>query len=171
MSFLDSLKSAAHVALDSTATALHAQLANTLSQAGHDVTEDDHVDVLVSAAVSAAAAFGKPAGTVAPNTADHALAAFDLGMHTAMMAFASHFLPAKFQPLAAAAVDAVGDVVDAVKAGDKAAIVNEVADLATAATAVLAPAAAPFVQVAAEVAHAVVDPAEAPAAPAAPAAE
>jgi len=102
MSFLDSLKQNALAVFHATANALHAQLANTLSQAGHPVSEDDHVDTLVQTAQAAAtgAASAPQASTVAPNYADAALATFTQAMTAAAVQFAQAHLPAKFQGVA-----------------------------------------------------------------------
>lgn len=109
MSFLDALKDSALNVLTTTVNALHAQFANTLIQAGHDVSTDAHVDTLMQTALSAAQSTGKPQGAgAAPNYADHALATFSQGMGQAMSVFAHAFLPAKFQPIA----DAAASVVD-----------------------------------------------------------
>jgi hypothetical protein len=111
MSFLDSLKQDALAVLHATANALHAQLANTLSQAGHAVTEADHVDTLVNAARAAAtgAASAVASSTIAPNYADAALATFNQSMTAALIQFAQQHLPAKFQGVAADAVQVVTD--------------------------------------------------------------
>lgn len=111
MSFLDSLKQDALAVLHATANALHAQLANTLAQAGHAVTEADHVDTLVNAARAAAtgAASAVAASTIAPNYADAALATFNQSMTAALIQFAQQHLPAKFQGVAADAAQTVAD--------------------------------------------------------------
>lgn len=107
MSFLDDVKQRALDVLHATTNAVHAQFAASLMQAGHDVTPETHADDLVSTALSVAAATGKPAGTAAPNYADHALATFSTSMSSALMQFASVFLPTKFQPVVAAASQVV----------------------------------------------------------------
>jgi hypothetical protein len=111
MSFLDSLKQDALAVLHATANALHAQLANTLSQAGHAVTEADHVDTLVNTARAAAtgAASAVASSTIAPNYADAALATFNQSMTAALIQFAQQHLPAKFQGVAADAAQTVAD--------------------------------------------------------------
>lgn len=111
MSFLDALKQDALAVLHATANALHAQLANTLAQAGHGVTENDHVDTLVAAARGAAtgAASAPIASTVAPNYADAALATFSQSMTAALVQFAQQHLPAKFQGVAAVAASVAED--------------------------------------------------------------
>ena len=110
MSFLDALKDSALNVLTTTVNALHAQFANTLIQAGHDVSTDAHVDTLMQTALSVAQSTGKPQGAgAAPNYADHALATFSQGMGQAMSVFAHAFLPAKFQPIADAAAAAAND--------------------------------------------------------------
>jgi hypothetical protein len=158
MSFLDSLKLSAESILTATSNALHAQLANTLSQAGHPVSEDDHVDTLVSTALGAAVATNVPAATAqAPNYADHALATFSTSMTAAMIQFAQAFLPAKFQGVAAAATSAAATVVNDVKSGNVAAIVNDVAGVASSVVAAVAPEAAPLVAAAKQIAKAVTD--------------
>lgn len=115
MSFLDSLKQDALAVLHATTLALHAQLANTLSQAGHAVTEEDHVDTLVSAARAAAtgAANATIASNTAPNYADAALATFTHSMTAALIQFAQQHLPAKFQGVAQEAASIVEPIVDA----------------------------------------------------------
>jgi hypothetical protein len=149
MSFLDEIKQRALDVLHATTNAIHAQFAASLMQAGHDVTPDDHVDTLVNTALTASAATGKPTGTVAPNYADHALATFSTSMTSALMQFASTFLPAKFQPAADAAQAAVsnaladgkvtaGEAVDAaLKVG--AAVATAVSPAAAAAVALATP--------------------------------
>jgi hypothetical protein len=111
MSFLDSLKQDALAVLHATANALHAQLANTLAQAGHSVTEGDHVDTLVNTAQAAAtgAASAPAASTTAPNYADAALATFNQSMTVALINFAQQHLPAKFQGIASEATAAIAD--------------------------------------------------------------
>lgn len=113
MAFLDALKQDALAVLHSTANALHAQLANTLAQAGHAVSEADHVDTLVSAARGAATGFASAsaAATTAPNYADAALATFSQSMTAALIQFAQQHLPAKFQGVAETAVTVVADAV------------------------------------------------------------
>lgn len=103
MSFLDALKQDALAVLHATANALHAQLANTLSQAGHNVSEADHVDTLVSVAQAAAtgSANAAVAVTTAPNYADAALATFNQSLMATLVQFAQQHLPAKFQGIAA----------------------------------------------------------------------
>ena len=112
MSFLDSLKQDALAVLHATTNALHAQLANTLSQAGHPVSEADHVDTLVQTAQAAATgSAGAPvASSTAPNYADAALATFNQSMTAALIQFAQQHLPAKFQGVAADAVQAASNV-------------------------------------------------------------
>lgn len=108
MSFLDALKDSALNVLHTTVNALHAQFANTLIQAGHDVSLDAHADTLVQVALGAAQSTGKPQGAgAAPNYADHALATFSQGMGAALSTFAHAFLPEKFQPIADAAANVV----------------------------------------------------------------
>lgn len=111
MSFLDSLKQDALAVLHATANALHAQLANTLAQAGHAVSEADHVDTLVGVARAAAtgAASAVAASTTAPNYADAALATFNQSMTAALIQFAQQHLPAKFQGVAGDAAAAIAD--------------------------------------------------------------
>lgn len=115
MAFLDALKQDALSVLHATANALHAQLANTLAQAGHAVSEDDHVDTLVASARAAAtgAASAPAASRTAPNYADAALATFTHSMTAALIQFAQQHLPAKFQGVAAEAAPVVEQVADA----------------------------------------------------------
>jgi len=138
MSFLDTLKQDALAVFHATANALHAQLANTLSQAGHPVTEADHVDTLVQTAANAAtgAANAAQASTVAPNYADAALATFTQAMTAAAVQFAQAHLPAKFQGVAADVAQVATDVVSGAKSLD---------DVKQAAETVAAPAAAAIV--------------------------
>lgn len=156
MSFLDSLKQDALAVLHATANALHAQLANTLSQAGHPVTEDDHVDTLVQSAQAAATgAAGAPqASTTAPNYADHALATFNQSMTAALIQFAQQHLPAKFQGVAADAVQAASNVLadGKVTAGEAA---SAVANVGAAVAAAVVPGAAPIAGAAAAIVNAV----------------
>ena len=146
MSFLDSLKQDALAVLHATANALHAQLANTLSQAGHPVSEADHVDTLVQTAQAAATgAAGAPvASTTAPNYADAALATFNQSMTAALIQFAQQHLPAKFQGVATDAVQSVSNMVadGKVTAAEAA---STAANIAASAVAVTAPQAAPIV--------------------------
>ena len=138
MSFLDTLKQDALAVFHATANALHAQLANTLSQAGHPVTEADHVDTLVQTAANAAtgAASAAQASTVAPNYADAALATFTQAMTAAAVQFAQAHLPAKFQGVAADVAQVATDVVSGAKSLD---------DVKQAAVAAAVPAAASIV--------------------------
>lgn len=156
MSFLDSLKQDALAVLHATANALHAQLANTLSQAGHPVSEADHVDTLVQTAQqSATGAAGAPvASTQAPNYADHALATFNQSMTAALIQFAQQHLPAKFQGVASDAVQTVSDVLDdgKVTAGEAA---SAVANVGAAVAAAVVPGAAPIAGAAAAIVNAV----------------
>jgi len=146
MSFLDSLKQDALAVLHATANALHAQLANTLSQAGHSVSEADHVDTLVQTAQSAATgAAGAPvASTIAPNYADAALATFNQSMTAALIQFAQQHLPAKFQGVAADAVQAASNVLADGKVSASE-VVSAVAGVASNVAAVAVPQAAPIV--------------------------
>lgn len=138
MSFLDTLKQDALAVFHATANALHAQLANTLSQAGHPVTEADHVDTLVQTAVNAStgSANAAQASTTAPNYADAALATFTQAMTAAAVQFAQAHLPAKFQGVAADVAQVATDVVSGAKSLD---------DVKQAAETVAAPAAAGIV--------------------------
>jgi len=113
MSFLDTLRQDALAVFHATANALHAQLANTLSQAGHPVTEADHVDTLVQTASNAAtgAASAAQASTTAPNYADAALATFTQAMTAAAVQFAQAHLPAKFQGVAADVAQVASSVI------------------------------------------------------------
>lgn len=112
MSFLDSIKQSALELLHATTNALHAQFANSLAQAGLNVSESDHVDTLMSTAQAASSA----SATSAPNYADHAVATFTTGMTSAMLNFAQHFLPAQFQGAAASAATAAASVASDVAA-------------------------------------------------------
>lgn len=148
MSFLDSLKQDALVVLHATTNALHAQLANALAQAGHPVSEADHVDTLVASARSAAtgAASAAAASTTAPNYADAALATFTHSMTAALIQFAQQHLPAKFQGVAA---DAAQTVADATTGKPPVAAVAEgVLKVTAAAASVAVPSAAPFIAIA-----------------------
>lgn len=149
MSFLDTLKQDALAIFQATANALHAQLANTLSQAGHPVTEADHVDTLVQTAVNAStgAANAAQAVTTAPNYADAALATFSTAMTSAAVQFAQAHLPAKFQGVAADAVGAVSNVV-AGGTPSVATAVSAAAGIAASVGEALAPQAAPLISAA-----------------------
>lgn len=156
MSFLDSLKQDALAVFQATANALHAQLANTLSQAGHAVTEDDHVDTLVqtASAASTGAASAAQASTTAPNYADAALATFTQSLTAAAVQFAQAHLPAKFQGVASTAVQAVsGALADGTVSTGEA--VQAAASVAQAAVAAVAPNAAPIVDEAVQAVQAV----------------
>lgn len=144
MAFLDALKQDALAVLHSTANALHAQLANTLAQAGHAVSEADHVDTIVGVARAAAtgAANAVAASTVAPNYADAALATFSQSMTAALIQFAQQHLPAKFQGVAEAATAAIADAT-AGKPG-AAALVDDGLKVAEVAISAEIPAAAPI---------------------------
>lgn len=98
-----------HQTFRNTVEGLLTQLAAALQLAGHNVSADDHVDVLRGVALEAAAVTGKtvPPGT-APNYADHALALFDTSIAGVLMEFAKQYLPERFKPLA----DHVAHVVD-----------------------------------------------------------
>ena len=148
MSFLDSLKQDALTVLHATANALHAQLAHTLSQAGHAVTEDDHVDTLVKTAQAAAtgAASAPAASTIAPNYADAALAKFNQSMTVALIQIAQQHLPAKFQGIASEASATVADAT-APAAPPIATIVDDGLKVADAAVSALVPGAAPIAAV------------------------
>lgn len=156
MSFLDSLKQDALAVLHATANALHAQLANTLSQAGHPVTEADHVDTLVQTAqASATGSAGAPvASSVAPNYADAALATFNQSMTAALIQFAQQHLPAKFQGVAAGAVQAASDVLDDGKVTASEAA-SAVANVGAAVAAAVVPGAAPIAAAAAAIVNSV----------------
>jgi hypothetical protein len=147
MSFLDSLKQDALAVLHATANALHAQLANTLAQAGHAVSEADHVDTLVGVARAAAtgAARAVAASTIAPNYADAALATFNQSMTAALIQFAQQHLPAKFQGVAEDAAQAVADVTSAQPS--IAGIADDVLKVTAAAVSVAIPDAAPIAAV------------------------
>jgi len=156
MSFLDSLKQDALAVLHATANALHAQLANTLAQAGHAVTEADHVDTLVKTAQAAAtgAASAPAASTIAPNYADAALARFNQSMMVALVQFAQQHLPAKFQGVA----EEAATVVETAAAGAPvAAIVDDGLKVAQAAVSVVEPSAAPIAAVVEPIVEQVID--------------
>lgn len=147
MAFLDSLKQDALAVLHATANALHAQLANTLAQAGHAVTEADHVDTLVKTAQAAAtgAASAPAASTTAPNYADAALATFTRSMTAALIQFAQQHLPAKFQGIAQDAVEVAADATaPKVQAS---AVIDDGLKVAEAAVSVAIPSAAPIAAV------------------------
>jgi hypothetical protein len=159
MSFLDSIKQDALAALHATVNALHATFANSLAQAGHNVSPDDHVDTLMQTAVAASAATGKPAGTAVPNYADHALASFTTSMTGALLAFAQAHLPSKFQGAAAAAAPAIGDAVNAATAGqpvNTGALVDTGLQVAAGVAAAAIPGAAPIVAAAAPLVEGIV---------------
>lgn len=143
MSFLDSIKQSALDLLHATSNALHAQFANSLAQAGHPVSESDHVDTLMSTAQAA----GTASLTTAPNYADHAVATFTSGMTAAMLNFAQHFLPTKFQGAAAAAAQAAAGVANDVAASkpvDVASVADTITKVAAGALAVAIPGVAPI---------------------------
>jgi len=146
MSFLDTLKLDALAVFHATANALHAQFANTLSQAGHPVTEADHVDTLVQTATNAAtgAAAAPQASTVAPNYADAALATFTQGLTAAAVQFAQAHLPAKFQGVAADAVSTADAVLSDGKVTTGEAV-SAAAGVAASVAAAVAPQAAPII--------------------------
>jgi hypothetical protein len=157
MSFLDSLKQDALAVLHATANALHAQLANTLAQAGHAVSEADHVDTLVAAARAAAtgAASAVQASTTAPNYADAALATFSQSMTTALVQFAQQHLPAKFQGVAA---DATQVVIDAAGAKPQAeTLIDDGLKFAAAAVTATVPGTSPIAMVAEPIVEEVLD--------------
>jgi hypothetical protein len=156
MSFLDEIKQRALDVLHATTNAVHAQFAASLMQAGHDVTPDDHADVLMTSALNAAAATGKPVGTAAPNYADHAVATFSTNMSAALMQFASAFLPAKFQPVVAGAAQAVSDATadGKVTAGEA---VDAGLKIAAAAAAAVSPAAGAIAAIVEPLAESVAD--------------
>jgi hypothetical protein len=157
MSFLDSLKQDALAVFHATANALHAQLANGLAQAGHSVSEDDHVDTLVQTAAAASTNSGAPAAvasTTAPNYADNLLATFVQSMTAASVAFAQAHLPAKFQGVASDAAQAVTSVLadGKVTAGEA---VSAAANVAAAAVSAVAPGAAPVAAIVSNIVDAV----------------
>ena len=114
MTEIAEIKSDALNILHTTANALHAQLAALLAQAGHFVSDGDHLSTLIGVAVKASAATGAPVGSnTAPNYADHALATFTTSLTAALLEFGQKHLPAKFQPLAAEAVNDIGVGIEA----------------------------------------------------------
>ena len=92
---------------------IHAQFANTLAQAGHNVSEANTASELINSAVAVAQTMGKSAAAnVAPNYADFALHAFMVSMERAAITFAAAHLPDKYKPvfgaLSADVQDAIG---------------------------------------------------------------
>lgn len=111
----DDIKADALGTLESTFNQLHADLAHKLDAAGVPASVDEHTDTLIAKALDAGAAL--PAGwvqTVAPNSADHALATFKTQMAAAMIKFAEAHLPAKYFP----AVELAGTALDEALDGD-----------------------------------------------------
>lgn len=102
------VKPDALLALQGSAEALHANLVGALTDAGHVLPEDPKPAETVAVAIDAGAA----TSTAPPNYADHALAVYQTGMATAMMAFARAHLPAKFQPAAELAARALDEALD-----------------------------------------------------------
>ena len=102
------VKPDALLALHGSAEALHANLVGALTDAGHALPEDPKPTETVAVAIGAGAA----TSTSPPNYADHALAAYQTGLATAMLAFARAHMPAKFQPAAELAARAVDEVLD-----------------------------------------------------------
>lgn len=143
MSILDTLRQDALDALHATVNSLHSDFAAKLVAAGHDVSADDHTDKLVAAASTAAAQPGQP-----PTYADAALASFSLSMTHALLAFATQHLPAKFQPILAAAepgVDQLALDLGENKPVEKSSLIDDVVKVAETAASVLIPGAAPVV--------------------------
>jgi hypothetical protein len=136
MSLFSDFKTNAVAVFQAAATALHAQFASALAQAGHPVTVDDHVDTL-----AAHAATSEAGGT--------ALQTFAQGMTALMTTFAQAHLPAKFQPVAAAAAGAVSDAL----AGNKSALEDDALKAAAVAVSIAAPEAAPIVAIAEPIAE------------------
>lgn len=158
MSLIETLRQDALGVLHTTVNALHAQLANTLAQAGHAVSEADHVDTLVGVARAAAtgAASAVVASTTAPNYADAALATFGQSMTVALVQFAQQHLPAKFQSGAAGGAAAAGD--DATGSEPVGATtIDDGVKLARIAISAAIPEAAPIAAVVAPLAEGVVD--------------
>ena len=103
------IRTDALAALHTVANALHGQFAAALAQAGHAVTDADHLSTLIGEAVKASAATGKPVGAnTAPNYADHALATFTTSLTVALLEFGQKHLPAKFQPVLDEAANDIG---------------------------------------------------------------
>lgn len=96
------------LALHGSAEALHANLVGALTDAGHVLDADPKPYDTVAVALDA----GTAAPGVPPNYADHALAAYQTGLATAMLAFARAHLPVKFQPAAELAARAVDEALD-----------------------------------------------------------
>lgn len=84
------------VELHDAANTLHHSLATSLQVAGVNASTDDPAEVLIAKAKAA----GQASPTVAPNSADIALASFNIGLTAAMLRFAQAHLPARYQPLA-----------------------------------------------------------------------
>ena len=145
MSFLDAIKQDALATFNAVANALHAQFANTLSQAGHAVTPSDTVDTLVTTASSAAANAPTEAHAAVAN---NALATFTTGLTAAALQFAQAHLPAKFQSSASAAIQTAGNVAAAVASGstlDAQSIATDLTRVAAGAVAAAVPGVAPIV--------------------------
>lgn len=97
------------LALHGSAEALHANLVKSLNAAeGVAIDPEQPADFVVGVAQQ----LGNTGTGYAPNYADHALAAYQTGLATAMLAFARAHLPAKFQPAAELAALAVDEALD-----------------------------------------------------------
>ena len=143
MAVLDTLRQDALDALHATVNSLHSDFAAKLVAAGHDVSADDHTDKLVAAATTAVAQPGQP-----PTYADAALASFSLSMTHALLAFATQHLPAKFQPILAAAEPGVEQLaldLGENKPVEKSELIDDAVKVAETAASVLIPGAAPVV--------------------------
>lgn len=88
-------------AFQNAAAGIHAQFANTLKQAGHNVSEENTASQLLNVAATASNTVGKPATGIAPNYADFALQGFLTSMEQIAVQFAAAHLPDKLKPVAA----------------------------------------------------------------------
>ena len=134
-------------AFQNAAAGIHAQFANTLKQAGHNVSEENTASQLLNVAATASNTVGKPATGIAPNYADFALQGFLTSMEQIAVQFAAAHLPDKLKPVMA---ELSGEIQSALggQPVNTAGVVEDVTEAAGAVAVAVDPAAAPIVAVA-----------------------